>query len=129
MELENNAYFWQKIDTLYLSSDLVIDKPKNSCHPKYTNLIYPVDYGYIRDISEDSDEHISVYKGSMKSRTVDAIVVCADILKKDIDVKLLVGCSERETVSILEFLDQTDFQKAIIIRRGQNIPSWASKSE
>lgn len=41
---ENNAFFWQKLDTLYLSSKLVIDRPRNTCHYKYSNMIYPVDY-------------------------------------------------------------------------------------
>ena len=45
MELENNAYFWQKLDTLVLSSTMVIDHKKNTSHPNYPNLIYPVDYG------------------------------------------------------------------------------------
>ena len=41
MELENNAYFWQKLDTLVLSSTMVIDHKKNTSHPNYPNLIYP----------------------------------------------------------------------------------------
>jgi inorganic pyrophosphatase len=125
VEFENNAYFWQKIDTLYLSSDLTINQPKGSTHHVYTNLVYPVDYGYLSD--SNSDEKISIYKGSQASGSVDAVVVCADILKKDIDVKLLVGCSEKEQLKILEFLDQTDFQKAVIMRRGKSTPKWAVK--
>ncbi len=31
---ENNAFFWQKLDTLYLSSKLIIDRKKNTCHYK-----------------------------------------------------------------------------------------------
>ena len=46
---ENNAFFWQKLDTLYLSSKLIIDRAKNTCHYKYSNLVYPVDYGYLVD--------------------------------------------------------------------------------
>ena len=49
---ENNAFFWQKLDTLFLSSKLVIDRPKNTCHYKYSNLIYPVDYGYLIQIAQ-----------------------------------------------------------------------------
>ena len=46
---ENNAFFWQKLDTLFLSSKLVIDRPRNTCQYKYSNLVYPVDYGYLND--------------------------------------------------------------------------------
>ena len=48
-QLENNAFFWQKLDTLLLSSSCTIDRPKGSAHYKFTNLIYPVDYGFLSD--------------------------------------------------------------------------------
>ena len=41
-------------------------------------------------------------------------------------VKLLIGCSEEEELEILEFLNQTEFQKAVLIRRGSEVPYWAS---
>ncbi len=126
MELENNAYFWQKIDMLLLSSDIVIDRKKNTTHPTYNNLVYPVDYGYLKDSMLESQEHISIYVGSKSNAMVESVIVCADILKKDLEVKLVYGCTEEEENSILEFLNQTDFQKSIIIRRGHDIPKWAN---
>ena len=126
MEFENNAYFWQKLDTLYLSSDLVIDRPKGTCHPLYSNLVYPVNYGYLKDPKDD--EHIDCYRGSKNEYSVNTMVVCADILNKDIEVKLLVGCTEQEEKDILGFLNQTDFQKSVIIRRGSAIPDWGNTS-
>ena len=41
-EYENNAYFWQKLDTLYLSSQLKITRRKGESHPEFPNLVYPV---------------------------------------------------------------------------------------
>lgn len=123
---ENNAFFWQKLDTLYLSSKLVVDRPRNTCHYKYSNMIYPVDYGYLCDTTGSDQAPIDVFKGSEKSNLVQAVVVSADILKKDCEVKLLIGCSEEEELEILEFLNQTEFQKAVLIRRGSEVPYWAS---
>lgn len=123
---ENNAFFWQKLDTLYLSSKLVVDRPRNTCHYKYSNLIYPVDYGYLCDTTGSDQAPIDVFKGSEKSNLVQSVVVSADILKKDCKVKLLIGCSEEEELEILEFLNQTEFQKAVLIRRGSEVPYWAS---
>ena len=79
---ENNAFFWQKLDTLYLSSKLVIDRPRNTCHYKYSNMIYPVDYGYLNDTTGSDQAPIDVFKGSEKSNLVQAVVISADILKK-----------------------------------------------
>lgn len=125
-ELENNAYFWQKLDTLVLSSSCTIDRPKGTTHFKYLNLVYPVDYGFLTDTTGSDQEPIDMFKGSISTSSVDAIAVSADILKKDCEVKLLVGCTEEETMDILKFLNQTQFQKAILIRRGNETPLWAN---
>ena len=123
--LENNAFFWQKLDTLFYSSKLVVDRPRYTVHYKYSNLVYPVDYGYLSDTTGSDQAPIDVFKGSQKTNQVGAIVVSADILKKDCEVKLLIGCSEEEEHEVLEFLNQTEFQKAILIHRGNEVPEWA----
>lgn len=123
--LENNAFFWQKLDTLFLSSKLVVDRPRNTTHYKYSNLVYPVDYGYLTDTTGSDQAPVDVFKGSQKTNLVGAIVISADILKKDCEVKLLIGCTEEEEHEILIFLNQTEFQKAILVRRGNEVPEWA----
>ena len=125
-EIENNALFWQKVDTLVLSSSIEIDYPKGSKHKQFTNLVYPVDYGYLTDTIDPAGDPIHIYQGSKKTNRVDALVISADILWEDCVVKFLLGCDEKETLAIMEFLNQTDFQKAVLIRRGSEIPNWAS---
>lgn len=127
-EFENNALFWQKLDTIFLSSTLTIERPKNSLHPKYSNLIYPVDYGYLQDTIGSDSEEIDVFLGSQENRQIQAIVVSADILKKDCEVKIILGCSEDEIQAILFFLNQSESQKTVLLRRGQEVPAWASNS-
>ena len=122
----NNAYFWQKVDTLYFSSKLVIAYEKGDSHKDYKNLIYPVQYGYLSDLVDDKDLGIAVYRGSKNSNRVDALIIAADILKKDLEPKLLIGCTESEEMDVLHFLNQTDLQKTILVRRGQELPAWAT---
>ena len=122
---ENNAFFWQKLDTLFLANKLVIIKEKGERHAQYQNLIYPVKYGRLSGTNGGNDNEVSVYRGSLASDRVTAAIVAVDILKKDLDIKLLSGCSEDEEVEVLKFLNQTDFQKTIIVRRGSELPSWA----
>jgi inorganic pyrophosphatase len=55
---------------------------------------------------------------------ITALVVAADILAKELDVKVLVGCTDEEVDDVLRFLNQTDYQKTVLIRRGRDIPSW-----
>lgn len=119
-ELLNNGYFWQKIDSLSLSTNLVINQERGSRHPQYHNMVYPVDYGYLADV-----DTIKVYKGSDKRLTVDAVMIVADILKRDLEVKLLWGCTPDEELEILRFINQTDYQKGILVRRANTMPEWA----
>jgi inorganic pyrophosphatase len=125
-QLENNVFFWQKIDSLYLSSTVIIIKEIGDTHANYTNLVYPVRYGYLQDTLSQDGQGISIYKGSEPSQYVSAIVVAADILKKDIEVKLLVGCTQEEEEKILKFVNQTEYQKTIMVRRGNSIPDWSN---
>lgn len=37
--------FWQALDELIRTSEIVIDRPRGSAHPRYPEMIYPVDYG------------------------------------------------------------------------------------
>jgi len=41
--------FWDAIDSLVHKSQIVIDRPKGSHHPKFSEIIYPVDYGYLKN--------------------------------------------------------------------------------
>jgi inorganic pyrophosphatase len=122
-DYENNAFFWQKVDTLFLSGNLQMMKHKGEVHPTFRNLIYPVDYGKITD-TKSAEDGVSVYAGSEDRDQITAVVVAADILTKELDVKLLVGCTDEETDAVLRFLNQTDYQKTVLIRRGSTIPSW-----
>lgn len=124
---ENNAFFWQKLDTLFLSSGFSIARKKGDIHPNFANLIYPVDYGHVDDTKSISGEGVSLYAGSLNRNKITAVIVAADILAKELDVKLLVGCTDEEVEEVLRFLNQTDYQKTVLIRRGDSssIPTWA----
>lgn len=123
-EFQNNALFWQKVDTLYLSSDIVVTQERNSTHPKHPNLQYPCRYGYLKTLNDEKEDLISCFIGSGQ-KAVNAIIICADILKKDLETKVLIGTKCEEEEAILHFLNQTEFQKTIIVRRGNTIPNWA----
>ena len=125
MEFENNVLFWQKLDTLVLSSTLIVERKKGSVHPKYPNLVYPCDYGYLKDTHSSDMGEIDVFVGTRQTAQTDTIIVAVDVLKKDAEVKVLLGCTQSEELAILHFLNQTDFQKTIILRRGMHLPSWA----
>ena len=123
-QYENNAWFCQKFDSLCLSSGFCLTRKKGDVHPVFANLIYPTDYGYVKDTNSVSGNGVSVYAGSLSRNTITALVVAEDILAKELDVKILIGCTNEEVEDVLRFLNQTDYQKTVLIRRGKDIPSW-----
>ncbi len=114
-DYENNAFFWQKVDTLFLSGKLALTKKKGEAHDTFRNLVYPTDYGHLGDTKSTTEEGVSVYAGSGDRSQITALVVAADILTKE---------TEEEVMAVLRFLNQTDFQKTVLIRRSNVIPSW-----
>lgn len=122
---ENNAFFWQKVDSLYLSGTRKIIKKKGEVHDTFKNLVYPLDYARIEDMKSVSGHGVAVYLGSENRNKVSALVVAADILEKELDVKVLAGCTEEEIEEVLRYLNQTEFQKTVLIKRGIEIPDWS----
>lgn len=41
--------FWQALENLVAASQTIIDRPQGSAHPRYPDMIYPLDYGYLHD--------------------------------------------------------------------------------
>lgn len=109
--------FWEAIDTLVSSGNIVIDRPKGSVHPRYQNIKYDVDYGYLENTSSMDGDGIDIWRGSLPDDTVTAIICTVDLMKKDSEIKILIGCTEEETNIVYEFHNMTDFMKGILVRR------------
>lgn len=111
-----NMDFWNTLDELVNNSEIVIDRPKGTAHPKYPNFIYKIDYGYLKDTSSMDGEGIDVWVGSGEKK-LDAIMCIVDSYKKDSEIKILLGCTEEEKAIIYDTHNETPFMKGILIRR------------
>jgi inorganic pyrophosphatase len=109
--------FWEGIDTLVRESQIVIDRPKGTHHPRFPSFVYPVDYGYLHGTASMDGSGIDVWLGSATSRIVDAIICTIDLMKKDSEVKILLGCTPEEKKLIYEFHNQSEYMKGLLIRR------------
>ena len=95
--------FWTHVETLVQSSELVLDRPKGSSHPRYPELIYPLDYGYLTETSGSDGDGIDVWRGSVPEGRLDAVVCTVDLHKRDAEVKLLLGCTSAEKRLVCSF--------------------------
>ena len=104
------------VDKLLESSEIVIDRPKGSAHPRYPDFIYPLDYGYLKDTGSMDGEGIDLWRGSEGNR-IDAVMCIVDLVKRDSEIKLLIGCSEEEKETVYNFHNESENMKGILIRR------------
>lgn len=111
-----NQDFWRILEKLVAESEIVIDRPKGSSHPRYPDLIYEVSYGYLKDTTSSDGAGIDVWLGSGEPQLV-GIVCTADLVKRDSEIKILIGCTEEEIAYIDRFHNESESMKGIVIRR------------
>lgn len=111
-----NPAFWEALDTLLRTSEIVIDRPAGSAHPRYPDFIYRVDYGYLRNTSSMDGGGIDVWVGS-EGEGIVGVVCIVDLVKRDSEIKILIGCSEEELSYIDQTHNETPYMKGILIRR------------
>lgn len=113
--MEADADFWQALEQLVASSQLVIDRPRGSCHPRYPTLVYPLDYGYLDGTLAMDGSGIDVWRGTAPEATVDGVFVTVDLVKKDSEIKILLGCSSGEIEAVYAFHNNSSLMKAALI--------------
>ena len=109
--------FWEALDALRAQTQIVIDRPRGSAHPRYPEFIYPLDYGYLEGTSSMDGSGIDVWLGSREDRALDAVMCVVDLLKRDSEIKLLIGCTEEEKETVCRIHNETEYQKGVLIRR------------
>jgi inorganic pyrophosphatase len=119
--MEYNNKFWEYMNKLIKDNGIIIDRPKGTRHPKYNDLIYEFDYGYIENTKTTDGGGIDVFKGSLHNKNVNTIICTIDLLKKDIEIKILIGCTIIEKMKIYEFLNKSEYMKAILIEKEVSI--------
>lgn len=109
--------YWLSLDKLVSSHKLVIDRPKDSSHPEFPDSIYPLNYGYLEGTISGDGQGIDVWRGSLKDNYVNAIINTVDTRTKIMEIKLLVGCTDKETEIIVNYHNSYS-QNAILLKRG-----------
>jgi inorganic pyrophosphatase len=108
--MKPDTVFWKAMTELLMTSAIVIDRPKGSTHPRYEDAVYPLDYGYLDDTTSSDGGGIDVWIGSLNTvvdkqnaKILTGILCTFDTLKRDAEIKLLIGCTEEDIQVIQEF--------------------------
>ncbi len=117
--MDTSGNFWLALDQLIAASEIIIDRPKGSAHPRCADFIYPADYGYLANTRVMDGGGLDVWVGSLPDRKLTAVICTVDLLKRDVELKLLLGCSADEQSIILE-LHNAYSQSGMLVER----PGW-----
>jgi inorganic pyrophosphatase len=108
--MEPDPSFWQGMTQLVRTNAIAIDRPKGSSHPRYPAEVYPLDYGYLENTTSSDGGGIDVWIGSRSAtnKILTGILCTFDTLKRDAEIKLLIGCTEEDIKVIQEFHKRMD---------------------
>ena len=106
MNLEFIDYLQQLVDT----SQIIIDRPKGSTHPRFLSKEYPVDYGYLQGTSSIDSTGVDIWVGSSGMKKVVGVLCTVDLLKRDTELKILLDCTDTEIKLILDFVNDIDMR-------------------
>jgi inorganic pyrophosphatase len=95
--------FWQSMAELIVTHNIIIDRPRETAHPRYKEMIYPLDYGYLENTTASDGGGIDVWLGSLGVKTLTGILCTFDTLKRDAEIKLLIGCNQEDIRIIRDF--------------------------
>ena len=103
--MELDTLFWQQMMSLIETNSIILDRPKGNPHPRYPELIYPLDYGYLEGTHAGDGDGIDVWFGSLEAKTLTGILCTFDTIKYDAEIKLLIGCTMDDVTIIRDFHD------------------------
>lgn len=112
--------FWQALITLVQSNEIVIDRPRGSLHPRYPGFRYPLDYGYLQGTTSGDGQGIDVWLGSDPTQRLSGVIMAVDTLKRDAELKILLGCTPAEQQQILRIVNNGS-QAGILLERPESL--------
>lgn len=108
--------YWRRLDELVQASEIVIDRPRGSEHPRYPDVVYPLDYGYLAGTTAADGGGIDVWVGSASRQGVTGIISTVDLYKRDAETKILLDCTPDEGQAALA-THRTGSQSATLTMR------------
>lgn len=118
--IENKAYtllkklmIREKLEAMIGQNVTVyVDRPIGSIHPKYTDIIYLINYGYIKEIEAADNEHQDVYVLGIEKPIESCVGRVYAVVERENDFEdKLIVVTENKDYSIEEIKEKINFQE------------------
>jgi inorganic pyrophosphatase len=117
MNLVADESYWKSLEQLVAKSRVVIDRPKGTHHPRFPEMVYPFDYGFLEDTTGNDGAEVDIWRGSIAGGAITGVTCTVDLMKKDAEVKILLGCTPEEIAVIHEFYNTGAYMNGLTIIR------------
>ena len=108
--------FWSAADAFVQQSVVVIERARESQHPRWAGTEYPLDYGYLERTRSSDGGGVDVWRGSLPDQRVTGVIVTVDLVKRDAEPKLCLGCTAAEMQMALAFHNRGSQAGLLIVR-------------
>jgi inorganic pyrophosphatase len=88
--------FFALLDRLVEESTVTVERPRGRPHPRIPDAVYPVDYGRLDHTTSADGAELDVFVGTAAGRGVVGVLLTADLVKRDAELKILVDCTADE---------------------------------
>jgi inorganic pyrophosphatase len=106
---------WHAWEVAIRAYGIQIERPKGTAHPRYPDMIYPIDYGFVPNTMGDDGYEIDIFAGT-EATGLSAMLVTHDTLKGDNEIKLLWNVSSQEIAILNNFLNAGSMFSDVIWR-------------
>lgn len=109
---------WLEWEALIARNGITIDRPRKQPHPRYPQIIYPLDYGYVNGTRGADGDALDVFVGTADTGLV-GVLLTTDYRQHDREAKLLFDCSPIEIYTAHGFInfDRRLLEGLLVLRR------------
>lgn len=116
-QLVRERFRWAAWERLIEQNDIAIDRPYRSQHPRFPEITYPIDYGYVNSTRGTDGEDVDVFVGTADVGLA-GVLLTTDVRRGDREAKLLWNCTPEEIYLTHGFInfDRTLMEGLLVLR-------------
>ncbi len=117
-DVDEGRFDWADWESRIRADGITLDRPRGATHPRFPEIIYPLDYGYVNATRSTDGEEVDVFVGTAGTGLV-GLLVTTDFRKGDREVKLLYDCSAEEIYLANGFInfDRSLMEGRLVLRQ------------
>lgn len=118
---------WEQWEALIRLKGITIERAAGTAHPDYSDIVYPIDYGFVNGTDTVDGAEMDVFKGTAANGLVAAIFT-EDRRKGDLEAKLIVDCTPQEIYLVNGFINfAPDLMRGRLLMRVPMKSLWDSE--